>query len=93
MTKPSKEMRKAMSEAEVGDDVFKEDPTVNGVDSQVINILLNTFPSIELESHVANLLGKEAALLVSSGTMANLIAGQRINKSQIIMILIHTIFN
>src|SRR3989304_7529380 len=29
VTRPSAEMRKAMSEAEVGDDVFKEDPTVN----------------------------------------------------------------
>ena len=29
VTKPSPEMRKAMYEAEVGDDVFKEDPTVN----------------------------------------------------------------
>jgi threonine aldolase len=29
IAKPSKNMRKAMYEAEVGDDVFKEDPTVN----------------------------------------------------------------
>jgi len=29
VTKPSDEMRKAMYEAEVGDDVYKEDPTVN----------------------------------------------------------------
>lgn len=29
VTKPSPEMRRAMSEAEVGDDVFLEDPTVN----------------------------------------------------------------
>jgi threonine aldolase len=29
VTKPSPEMRKAMAEAEVGDDVFIEDPTVN----------------------------------------------------------------
>jgi threonine aldolase len=43
-----------MSEAEVGDDVFGEDPTVNA-----------------LQEKVANLLGKEAALFVPSGTMAN----------------------
>jgi threonine aldolase len=54
ITKPSPEMRKAMYEAEVGDDVFKEDPTVN-----------------KLEDYAAELLGKEAALYVPSGTMGN----------------------
>jgi threonine aldolase len=29
ITRPTPAMRKAMAEAEVGDDVFKEDPTVN----------------------------------------------------------------
>lgn len=29
VTKPTSEMRVAMAEAEVGDDVFGEDPTVN----------------------------------------------------------------
>jgi threonine aldolase len=29
MTRPTPAMRKAMAEAEVGDDVFGEDPTVN----------------------------------------------------------------
>jgi threonine aldolase len=47
-------MRKAMYNAEVGDDVFKEDPTVN-----------------KLEHDAAELLGKEAALYVSSGVMGN----------------------
>ncbi|KAH6943444.1 hypothetical protein HPB50_021676 [Hyalomma asiaticum] len=55
LTKPTPEMRQAMRDAEVGDDVFKEDPTVN-----------------ELERVVAELLGKEAALFVPSGTMGNL---------------------
>ena len=54
VTKPSVEMRKAMYDAEVGDDVFKEDPTVN-----------------KLEEYAAALLGKEAALFVSSGVMGN----------------------
>ena len=54
VTRPTSAMRKAMSEAEVGDDVFREDPTVNS-----------------LQEKVANLLGKEAALFVPSGTMAN----------------------
>ncbi len=56
-TKPSKGMREAMARAEVGDDVFGEDPTVN-----------------RLQEMVAELLGKEAALFVPSGTMANQIA-------------------
>ncbi|MEZ4864638.1 MAG: low-specificity L-threonine aldolase [Caldilineaceae bacterium] len=55
VTKPTPAMRQAMAEAEVGDDVYGEDPTVN-----------------RLEAMVADLLGKEAALFVSSGTMGNL---------------------
>src|SRR4030042_5902190 len=54
VTHPPPAMRKAMVEAEVGDDVFGEDPTVNA-----------------LQEKVASLLGKEAALFVPSGTMAN----------------------
>ncbi|MCL5029816.1 MAG: beta-eliminating lyase-related protein [Bacteroidetes bacterium] len=54
VTRPSQQMRKAMYEAEVGDDVFQEDPTVN-----------------DLQEFAAELLGKEAALFVSSGVMGN----------------------
>ena len=57
VTRPSPEMRRAMAEAEVGDDVFGDDPTVN-----------------RLQERVAELLGKEAALYVASGTMANEVA-------------------
>ena len=57
VTKPTPEMREAMAEAEVGDDVYRDDPTVN-----------------QLEELAANMLGKEAALFVPSGTMGNLIA-------------------
>ncbi len=57
VTKPTPAMRRAMAEAEVGDDVFGEDPTVHA-----------------LEARTAELLGKEAALFVPSGTMANQIA-------------------
>ncbi|MBU1099786.1 MAG: aminotransferase class I/II-fold pyridoxal phosphate-dependent enzyme [Bacteroidetes bacterium] len=39
VTKPSKEMRKAMFEAEVGDDVYKEDPTVNELEEYMKNLL------------------------------------------------------
>jgi threonine aldolase len=57
MTQPTDAMRQAMSEAQVGDDVFGEDPTIN-----------------RLEEMAAERLGKEAALFVASGTMANLVS-------------------
>jgi threonine aldolase len=57
VTKPSPQMRRVMAEAEVGDDVFGDDPTMN-----------------KLQEKVADMLGKEAALFVPSGTMANTIA-------------------
>ena len=57
VTHPTPAMRKAMYEAELGDDVFGDDPTVNA-----------------LEERAAELLGKEAALFVASGTMGNLVS-------------------
>lgn len=57
VTKPCAAMRRAMAEAEVGDDVYGDDPTV-----------------LRLEEEAAELLGKEAALYVSSGTQGNLVA-------------------
>jgi threonine aldolase len=54
VTKPTEEMREAMMRAEVGDDVYLEDPTVN-----------------HLQELAAEMLGKEAALFVPSGTMGN----------------------
>ncbi|HKI77721.1 MAG TPA: GntG family PLP-dependent aldolase [Ignavibacteriaceae bacterium] len=39
VTKPSLEMRKAMFEAEVGDDVFREDPTVNKLEEYAADLL------------------------------------------------------
>jgi threonine aldolase len=54
-TKPSPAMREAMFSADVGDDVSREDPTVN-----------------RLEQMAAEIMGKEAALYVASGTMGNL---------------------
>ncbi|MCR6095449.1 low-specificity L-threonine aldolase [Salipaludibacillus agaradhaerens] len=57
VTKPSQLMRDVMAKADVGDDVYGEDPTVN-----------------ELEAYAAKLVGKEAALFVTSGTQGNQIA-------------------
>ncbi len=57
VTRPTPEMRRAMAEAEVGDDVFEDDTTVQA-----------------LEERAADLLGKEAGLFVTSGTMGNLVS-------------------
>jgi len=38
VTKPSPEMRRAMSEAEVGDDVYAEDPTINQLEKRAAEI-------------------------------------------------------
>jgi len=56
VTRPTPEMRAAMANAPVGDDVFGEDPSIN-----------------RLQEYVAALAGKEAALFVPTGTMANLL--------------------
>ena len=57
VTLPSPQMREAIARAELGDDVFGEDPTVN-----------------RLEALASAILGKEAALLTTSGTQSNLVA-------------------
>ena len=57
VTLPSQEIRQAIFDSELGDDVFQEDKNVN-----------------LLEKKAAEISGKEAALLVPSGTMANLIS-------------------
>ncbi|MDR1318493.1 MAG: threonine aldolase [Treponema sp.] len=57
VTQPTEAMRKAMARAEVGDDVYGDDPTVN-----------------RLEALGAELLGKEAAVFVPSGTFGNQLA-------------------
>jgi threonine aldolase len=56
VTRPTPAMRRAMADADVGDDVYGEDPTVN-----------------RLEQRAAEILGKEAAVLVPTGTMGNTI--------------------
>lgn len=57
VTQPTDAMRLAMSRAQVGDDDYGEDPTVN-----------------RLQELAAARIGKEAALFLPSGTMANLLA-------------------
>ncbi|MCC5911510.1 MAG: low-specificity L-threonine aldolase [Clostridiaceae bacterium] len=57
VTLPTEEMMKKIVEADLGDDVYGDDLTVN-----------------KLEAQVAEMLGKEAALFVPTGTMGNLLA-------------------
>jgi threonine aldolase len=56
VTLPTPAMREAVYNAELGDDVFGEDPTTN-----------------RFEQMAAERIGKQASLLVASGTMANLV--------------------
>jgi threonine aldolase len=57
ITQPTADMRRVIAAAEVGDDVYHDDPSV-----------------LELEAHVANLLGKDDAMYVPTGTMSNQVA-------------------
>lgn len=57
VSQPTHAMRQAMANAEVGDDVYGDDPTIN-----------------QLEKLASELLGKEAALFVPSGTFGNQLA-------------------
>ncbi len=54
VTTPTEAMRKMIAEAEVGDDVYHDDPQV-----------------LALEEYVADLLGKDDAMYVPTGTMSN----------------------
>jgi len=57
VSKPTAEMRRTMAEAEVGDDVYADDPSV-----------------LALERRTAEILGKEAACYMATGTMTNQVA-------------------
>jgi threonine aldolase len=70
VTLPTDEMLEAIKAAELGDDVFREDSTVN-----------------QLEMMAAKKMGKEAALLVTSGTQANLVSLMSNTKSGNLVIL------
>ena len=78
LTLPTPEMREAMARAEVGDDVWEEDPTVK-----------------RLEAMAAERLGKEAALLVASGTMGNLVSvvTQTVPGQEVVLDLDSHVFN
>ncbi len=63
VTRPGPAMVAAMAAAEVGDDQYGEDPTVN-----------------RLQDVVADLLGKEMALWLPTGTMANQVAVRALTR-------------
>ncbi len=63
VTRPTPKMREAIASAEVGDDVYGEDPSVN-----------------RLQERAAEMLGKEAALFVPSGSMANQVAVRSLTR-------------
>lgn len=63
VTMPTQAMRQAMFQAEVGDDVYREDPTVTA-----------------LEELGAEMMGKEAGLFLTSGTMGNQVAAMTHTK-------------
>lgn len=54
VTRPTPAMRRAIADAQVGDDVLGDDPTI-----------------IALQERVAKIMGKDAAVFVPSGSMAN----------------------
>ncbi len=56
ITLPTRQMRNAMAEAEVGDDVYHEDASIN-----------------RLEKMASEMIGKEDAIFVPSGSMGNLV--------------------
>src|SRR3954462_5279261 len=57
LTKPSPAMRRAMADADVGDEQRREDPSTN-----------------QLQTAIAQMLGKEAAVFLPSGAMCNAVA-------------------
>lgn len=57
VSKPTRDMRRIMADAEVGDDVYSDDPSV-----------------LKLEQRTAEILGKEAAVYMPTGTMSNQVA-------------------
>ncbi len=78
LTLPTPEMREAIARADVGDDVWEEDPTVK-----------------RLEAIAARRLGKEAGLLVTSGTQGNLVSvlSQTSAGQEVVLDLDSHIFN
>ena len=65
LTKPSPAMREAMARAEVGDDVYGEDPTVNSLESRVAALLGHEAGLFTPTGSLANQLGMR--LLVNPG--------------------------
>ena len=66
VTQPTEEMRAAMARAEVGDDVYGEDPTVRALEERVADLLGHEAALFTATGSLANLLAVRA--LVAPGT-------------------------
>ena len=61
VTKPTPEMRRAMAEAEVGDDVYGEDPTVNRLEQRAAEIAGKEAALFVPTGTMGNTIGDQAA--------------------------------
>ena len=66
VTHPTPEMRKAMAEAEVGDDVFSDDPTLNKLEAMAAERLGKEAAVFVAENIVAHL-GRDADFAQGAG--------------------------
>src|SRR5262245_25276807 len=70
VTKPSPEMRRAMAEAEVGDDVFGDDPTVQALEERAAELLGKEAGLFVASGAMGNLVAQMAHLQRGQETIA-----------------------
>ena len=70
VTKPSPAMRRAMAEAEVGDDVFGDDPTVNALEERAADLLGKEAGLFVASGTMGNLVAQMAHLRRGDETIA-----------------------
>jgi threonine aldolase len=70
VTKPTPEMRRAMAEAEVGDDVFGDDPTVNALEERAAGLLGKEAGLFVASGTMGNLVAQLAHLARGQETIA-----------------------
>jgi len=70
VTKPSPAMRRAMAEAEVGDDVFGDDPTVNALEERAAELLGKEAGLFVASGTMGNLVAQMAHLARGQETIA-----------------------
>src|SRR5947208_16547426 len=70
VTRPTPEMRRAMAEAEVGDDVFGDDPTVNRLEARAAELLGKEAGLFVASGAMGNLVAQMAHLQRGQETIA-----------------------